>query len=185
MRTVSFVRVIAMVLLPVPAMAQGPASTFDALRMTLHRDDLVLVKHADGHRSRGRVESVTSDELIVRPISRFRGLRTGPNLSYKEERVIEIKRRDPVNRGFAIGLTAGVALGVSPCFMAGDPGDADCLVSLILATPFFALVGMGTGALIDASINKTMYRHPTPQRTVTIGPMMGRGATGLSVAFAF
>jgi hypothetical protein len=174
--------VIVITLLPITLAAQGPATTFDALRATLQPNDRVRVTHADGHRSRGRVQRITDTDVTVRPTSGFRGRRSGADLTYSEGDVLEIKRTDSLGRGFAIGMTTGLGLGSVGCFRGNQ---TDCALSLIFAAPPLMLIGMGVGALIDRSINETIFRGSQAKPVVSLVPHVGRRATGVSLALTF
>ena len=106
--------VAALTLFPSISGAQSPATSFEELRPLLPPGQEVIVRHADGRRTRERVLEVSASSLDMQSKSMNRRRALGPRTSYAESAITSIKRVDSVWQGLVIGSAAGVGWSWTP-----------------------------------------------------------------------
>ncbi len=177
--TVSTVFLFLAALAAATAHAQSPAS-FEALRAAgvLSPGDTVYVTDASGRRSKGPLERLQADSLLV--------LVDGRPRTYTPADVRRIQRGDSLVNGMLIGLAAGAAAGLITTTSICGTNDDECAVIVNLAVGLpVAAGGLGVGALVDSLIHKTIYRAGAGAGRVGVTPIIGPKRQGVLVAFAF
>ncbi len=150
---------IVMLVMPAPASAQEPLTSFEQLSSRVTIGDTLWVTDKDGRVTRGRLDQLTTGSLT---------LQTGRPKLFEAASINVIRQRqhDSVKTGALIGLGVGGAMGTAWCIGAvlDDSGDVDpkveCPEGLI-----FAGLGTLTGAGIDAIIPgrlTVIYRGQAP-----------------------
>lgn len=166
-------------MVPVNSCAQIPATSFDELSRILRSGQEVTVTSTDGHRSRGKVGTLTASTLVLEPPRKlFR--RRGPRQSIAESSVTTVTRVDSPWEGMLVGLAAGVV-------SVAIAGNA-------LPDPYFSPLlivgaGMGIGGAIDLTRNKIVYRVAAPRAvggaTLSLAPVINSNAKGVLLHFQF
>jgi hypothetical protein len=148
---------------PVAALAQQAARSFEELQARVKIGDIVFVVDDSGLETRGKVERVSDVSMWLT----VDGIRRG----FDENSIarIDLRRRDSVRNGLAIGLGSGALLG----FLAGRAADSptcprlgiECGQGALLGTVGGAVLGAVGGWLIDALTRnlEVIYLAPTPQ----------------------
>ena len=161
------------ILVPSPAPAQTPATSFAELRKILRDGETVIVTDTSGQRSKGRVTGVALSPPaleITAPKAR----------TFPESSVTEIRATDGLRNGALLGGSIGLGFAIWDYLIdPSEPGNA---------IVFTVAIGMGTaiGAGIDALIGgRVLYRPHPPRRSLTISPLATRARQGLVVSVRF
>jgi hypothetical protein len=164
---------LVVILVPSPAPAQTPATSFVELRKILKDGQTVIVTDTRGQRSKGKVYGVALSPPaleILAPKAR----------TFLESSVAEIRATDGLRNGALLGASIGLGFAMWDYLIdPSEPGNA---------VIFTVAIGMGTaiGAGIDALIGgKVLYRPGQPRRSVTISPLATRARQGLFVSVRF
>jgi hypothetical protein len=167
------------------ASAQQPESSFDTLGGRLRIGQPIWVTDSTGREVHGRLERLTSEELVFRTT----GLIT---LAPADVRLVRARDRDSIKNGTLIGLGIGAGLGTAWCIgaVADDSGEIDagveCAEGLIVFPALGAVIGLTVDALIPGS-KRIVYRAtPANDRgRVTLLPSVFGRFRGLRVVLDF
>ena len=177
-------------MLPVNSSAQAPVTSFDELSRILRSGQEVTVTHADGHRTRGKVEAVTTTTLTLGPLPRRLFRRPSRPQPVVESSVTTVTRKDSPLEGMLIGFAAGyIPIAIAGCAQDDGTGGGECLGSVVLAGPAIGFVGGIIGGLIDAKRNKIVYRAAAPRvvgrATLALAPVLGANTKGVLLRVQF
>ncbi len=168
------------VLLPaLTAGAQAPGPSLPDLRSQglVAPGDTVYVTDGRGQRTKGRLTELSATGLTLAA--------RGGARDFQSVDIVRIERGDSLENGMLIGLAAGI--GATVAFCKADTDSEAC--PYIVA--YFGLPAMGggaiLGALIDASVRKTLYLAAGERRLsrVTFSPAWSRTSKGVLVGWAF
>ena len=169
--------------LPMAAAAQSPTGSFGALAVGLRPGQEVIVRGADGERTKGRIAEISPAGLTL----------TVPD-GFDEERqafaagsVASVHKTDPVWNGLFLGLGAGLAateLWVhDQCGGRGSDRECEVIVSLVGWTAL-GIGGAVGGALIDKFHNTLVYRAGS-RAVVKVTPRVGLSRQAVAVSLSF
>ena len=168
------------------ASAQTPADSFAGLTAALKTGQQVVVTLHDVTDARGRaVEVVPVTGRVVSVIDKELVIRTGRGSGAREVRLAEnevrrIHKPDSPWPSALIGGGIGVLLAV-PYVNRPRPDLGDEAAGAEVAFP---VLGFIIGWVIDASVERTLYRSPR-QTTMFFTPTLGPGRVGIVVAMRF
>ena len=177
---------------------QGIATSLDALRSVLQPGDQVVF----AQRGTSPLASVfttgglwSGREVLVAEIAGDRLILVRKGLFHTEELVLPadaIRRIDIVDstrNGYLLGAVVGGVLGLAEVRAtsryARTSGECNlCPIGYAfgLLLPF---VGGGVGALIDSTINETVYEGASSRKRVVVGPLLDREHVGLLAQVRF
>jgi hypothetical protein len=159
---------------------QSVPESFGALRSILEPGHEVQVADETGRATRGKVVSISSQRLVI---SRPRFFWRAEELAFTTDRVSTIDIIDPIWNGALIGAGIGVAATFATCQGKKYENRTFCFA---FAGPAFLVVpAIAVGALVDRSINDSIYERPSQGPRVTIAPSFGRGVMGVSAHVSF
>jgi hypothetical protein len=173
---------------PVPAAAQEPATTFNALAGRVATGATLTVATDDGRKVTGRLVSL-SDAVIVLDGG------GGQTIQAQGVKTVAARGKRPVMKGFLIGLAAGAGLSILAVATAqcSSPEEGACDVAapaeagaVVLLTAIGAGVGAGVGAAMPRSTT-VVYRAPAASggAPIAFAPILSRGRAGLAVRMVF
>ena len=149
-RTMCVTLAVCLALYAGPVAAQTtPAQTFEDLRPRLEAGDSLILRDDSGRMTRGRLLSLTGDEIEVESVRWFR-LR---QQSFAEGSIRRIEIQDSTWNGGLIGLAVG-AIGM--VVIVQTCKKLACLLPFILSPA----VGFSVGVVVDQSMNETVYAPP-------------------------
>jgi hypothetical protein len=151
----------------VAAQTVAPVQSFRDLQPLVTSGQEVIVWQDDGRKGKGLVVSVSGDKLELRRPPRFIG--RDRHDVYVETAVTRIVARDSTLNGRLIGLGLGLLASVV-AYRTADPNDDD--LPELPYVVFSPLVGLVTGGVVDAAINRTLFVSPTAKR-ITLRPVVG------------
>ena len=165
------------------AHAQAKPASFGDLESVLKPGQKVVVTNETGRRTKGAVLSISTSELVLvlGPLNERR--------TFAGSVVKEVGDADSLLNGAGIGATVGAALG-----LAFVPAYYDCLRCGGDTTPaqlysVFGILGAVGGALagagIDSSMNKSLFVSSSPQRGITLSPLLGHERRGVVASLRF
>lgn len=128
----------------------------------LRPGDGVYVGMTNGQRIKADVSHLGADSLM---------LSNGLTLAERDIRVIQVQ--DPLWTGAAIGLGVGVAL------MATQPVGSDSPAAVVSGVALLLGLPAAVGAMIDASVHRTVYPGT---RTVQLSPTLTREGLGAQLS---
>lgn len=169
------------------ASAQEPATSFDALSTRLQAGQVIWVTDATGRETRGRLERLSADELVLADD----GSKT---FAAADVRRVRARDRDSLKNGTLIGLGIGAGLGTAWCIgaAADDSGDLDAGVECAEGFTVFPGLGALIGLAIDAVIPgrmRVIYEaspHQEARRArLVVAPLISSRVKGLAVSFVF
>ena len=174
---------------PVPAAAQEPATTFNALAGRVATGATLTVATDDGSKVTGRLVSL-SDAVIVLDGG------GGQTIPAQGVKTVAARGKRPVMKGFLIGLAAGAALGILSVATADDCDPTAGMACTFAAGVEFAgavlltAIGAGVGAGVGAAMPRSttvVYRAPAVPggAPIALAPILSRGRAGLAVRVAF
>ena len=173
-RTIGVTLVLCLALYAEPVAAQtAPAQTFEDLRPRLEAGDNLILRDDSGRTTRGRLVSLTDDEIEVESIRWFRSR----NGTFTEGSMRRIETLDSTWNGGLVGLAVGV---VGMVVIVQTCKDLGCLLPFILSPG----IGIGVGVLVDQSINETVY-EPPGRRTAGHSQQDGLRRVGLTARIRF
>ena len=165
------------------ARAQEVAGTFDQLRVLVKAGDTISVTDNAGRELTGKIAELSSTSLALL----VGGQRH--DLPAAEVNTIRQRRGDPLANGakwgFGIGATLGLLGGLAVANESDDDSDA---AFVVFGTLFYAGVGAGIGAGLDALIasRQVIYaRRSSASARLTLKPFATRRRQGAMVAIAF
>lgn len=156
------------------AAAQTPAQSFADLQPTVKFGQRLIVKGEDGRTTKGRLVSITGNQLEIR---RTRWFFREERRTFTEDSVQRIENRDSTWNGSLIGAGVGglvmfVSLEVPAC---NQPDDWSCMP--LLLSP---IAGWVVGDAIDGAINRPVFVSPRGTG-ITFWPLLGPARVGLAV----
>jgi len=164
------------------------ASSFEQLKLRVHKGDQVTVTTGDGKVTKGRLEEISGSTLRL--------VRNAMPVELPEANVLEIKKKDPIGNGALMGAGVGAGLGVllssGSCRSSGGLGRCagpEGVAGVALAIGVGAGLGAGIGVLADAVIkrNPVVYRGQPRTRTsrISFGPLLSAQRRGVGLSFSF
>ena len=168
MRAISTLAIVLFILSAAPARAQD---TFGDLIQKIHAGQQVIVVDQQGARTKGRVDTLSPDTLVVN---------SGLPRTFTPSDVRQVLKPDHVwdgaLKGAAFGLIPAVLIGVFDC--------DECVPGAIAV--LFVGAGAGTGLAIDAIAGpKTVFRGHAPSSHVSVVPIVGHNRRGVSASIRF
>jgi hypothetical protein len=140
----------------------------------------VTVTDATGRDTKGRIESLSSAEIVLRTPD---GLR---RWSDPDVRAIRQRRGDSLANGALIGFGVGAGLGIAGGVALLESGDSRAVVPALGA--LYGGLGAGIGVGIDALVTRTyvIYEPSGAARPrVRLMPLLAPEVRGLQVAVLF
>lgn len=159
--------------------AQAPDPSLPDLRSSglVAPGDTVYVTDGRGQRTKGRLTELSATGLTLAA--------RGGARDFRSVDIVRIERGDSLENGMLIGLFTGIGATVAFCKADTDPEACTYIVA------YFGLPAMGggaiLGALIDASVRKTLYlaAGERSRSRVTFSPAWSRTHKGVLVGWAF
>jgi hypothetical protein len=171
----------------VAAFAQEPAASFEALAGRVRIGQLIWVTDPTGREVRGRLERLSSDELVLQESHHL-------TLAAPDVRRVRARDRDSLKNGALIGLGIGGAMGAVWCIgaVADDSGDVDARVECAEGFTVFpglgALIGLAVDAVIPGKmrvIYQSSASQEAPRAQLMVAPLVSSRVKGLAILFAF
>ena len=166
-----------------PASSQVQSNPFEVLPLIVKVGQEVKVRGEAGRATRGKVVSISSNQLVV---ARSRRFRSRVEQLFAQDAIRTIEAVDSHWNGALFGVAASVGIFVvttRACARKPDTGVCQGVVApASLATVLAPFIGWG----IDDSINTTIYERPsqTPSR-ITLAPLLGRERIGVTAQVSF
>jgi hypothetical protein len=167
--------------------AQEVAPSFDALAGRIHVGDRIWVTDATGREVRGRLERLSSDELVLKDNG-------SDTFAAADVRRVRARDRDSLKNGTLIGLGVGGTMGTAWCIgaIADDSGDIDagveCAEGFTVFPGLGALIGLAVDALIPGKV-RVVYQASLPREasraSLMVVPLFSSRQRGLAVSFVF
>jgi hypothetical protein len=169
-------------LAPSPAHAQAPPPAAPALPSLLRPGDLVSVTDQAGQRTKGRVVASVPGTLTL-----FVG-RKDPSHLWKVDDVAKVVRHDSLVNGTLLGLAAGAAAGWIGVPIVCGRNDPECegnVAPIMLGVG--AAVAAAAGAIVDASITRTVYVGRTRRAppSISVSPILSMRQRGVTITARF
>jgi hypothetical protein len=167
--------------------AQEVAASFDALAGRIQVGDRIWVTDATGREVRGRLERLSSDELVLKA-------NRSETFAAADVRRVRARDRDSLKNGTLIGLGVGGAMGTAWCIgaIADDSGDIDARVECAEGFTVFPALGTLIGLAVDALIpgkRRVVYQASLPlevsRASLMVVPLLSSRQRGLAVSFVF
>jgi hypothetical protein len=171
---------IILLLLSSAAEAQSPNS-FDGLRAQglVQAGETVYVTDASGRRSKGRLQRVQADSILVTIDGRPR--------TYTAADITRIQRGDSVANGMLIGLGAGIGAAIittqNLCGTIDSDDECAVIANVAVGIPV-AAGGLALGALADALRHRTIWTASSTGR-IGVWPILAAGRRGLAFSVGF
>ena len=164
---------VAIVLTPLAASAQAPASSFEELRQVLKNGQRVVVTDTRGHQTTGDVVrgSPTDQSITI--------LAPEPR-RFTADIVAEVRTSDRLLNGALIGSAVGTCLAVWD--YAVDPSEPGNAAIFALAIGLGTGIGTGIDALIESRL---LYRRQRQSSTLNVSPLVSRNRRGVLVSVRF
>lgn len=175
----------AIVCVPARGAAQEPVASFDQLTTRLKVGDRIWVIDAGGRKTYGRIQSLSTDALIVDA--------DGPKkFTVSNLKLIQAHKRDSLKNGTLIGLAVGGSLAAVWCTAAAVSNDpnvdagVECAEGLISFAGLGTLLGLGLDALTPGK-GPVVYRSSGASGAArfSIAPFLTPRKRGIVVSFAF
>ena len=160
------------------ASGQTVPSTFQDLQFVVRPGDRVMVVDMEGTRTSGRISELDESALSIRSGDGER--------RFRPEQVLVIRHRQPdsIRNGVALGAAIGAGLGVITELSCG--GNDDYCPQPGWVTLGTTMWGMGIGMFADLlhETPRDVFRRGSDRasRSLTVAPLIGRGAAGGQVA---
>ena len=171
-----------LLLVAVPASGQEVTGTFEALDSLLKSGERIYVTDQNGGVVAGTVTTLTATSLEL-------VLNGGYRQQWDQTAVREIRRRDPLLNGIAIGAGVGLGFGLAFGIPLGElienetGGGAKATLTM---AALGVVAGMATGALVDAAAKgPVLFRSGGGCTTIRLQPILSNSAKGLQVGFRF
>lgn len=163
--------------------AQQVASSFDQLAVLVKPGDTITVSDVTGRETRGRIEKLSSDVLIL-------DTSAGPRqLGELDVAAITQRRSDSLKNGAIIGAAAGTAYFVTILTILSGTSDGGGPIVPAAIVGGVLTVGMGAaaGAGIDALISRrqVIYQKAPGRSRLGVSPLFGNGRRGAAVTVHF
>ena len=174
-----------LLLTPMLAFAQTPATTFADVPRVLETGRKVVVTEADGRRTKGRVAEITPSSIALLVRDEWG---TERRQVFSDGGIRTINRTDSVWNGLLIGLGAGIV--ASEVFVRQNCGprgyDNEC-AAIVTAVGWVTFVpgGATVGALIDKFTGNDLLYRAVSGSTFSIAPIVGPTIGGVAVSLRF
>lgn len=171
------------------ARARALPNSFEALPLVLKVGQELKVRDATGRATRGKVVSISDDELVVARLQNpFGFFRPRAKQAFARELVQSIAHVDSGWNGGLIGAAAGAGLLAALIQIECSPSCDDNFgrrgrweVGKFLFVP----VGLGIGWGLDEMINRPVYERQPQTPRVTIAPWLERDRKGVMAHVQF
>lgn len=169
---------------PVPA-------SLNELRAILDPGDEVVVRDAAGPKTRGRVSSISTDQVVIFQEAStpfLRRIRRPQERAFRADVVTRVDIVDSTRNGTLIGAAAGVgiAFGISRWEESAVPDSSNLKgLATVLFGGLSIVASSAAGHLLDLSINDPIYERPSQMRRVSFVPLLGRERIGLMARVHF
>ena len=159
--------------------------SFEALNSILDPGYEVVVRDEAGRKTRGRVSSISGEEVVVINRPRLFGyLRSPQEHAFRADAVTRVEIVDSTWNGIAIGAAVGVGLAFG-LWQGTDTDDFGVGLLYFVSATAALPASMLAGRDIDLSINESIYERPSPAPRVTVAPLIGRDQRGFAVRVSF
>ena len=169
---------LALLLLPPPAMSQEPVMSFEDLRqLGIKPNDTVYVTDTTGRTVKDKIDSLSDDSLTLR--------REGV---LQESEVNRIEVGDSLQEGIWLGVALGIGVGYAAVHASCDLPDDECAAIVTNAIGIPATVGGAIlGAIIDASRRRTVFASPARSRArrLELSPFLSHATRGIRMSLRF
>lgn len=175
----------ALLLAPATALAQVPSPNVDELARALQPGQEVIVRGADGHKTKGEVIDVNGSALTVVVRDWWGGGER--RLRFEQPAIATIHRTDSVWNGLLIGFAAGVlSAEVWRYKECGARGYDDECSAIVSAVGYLTMVpgGVAIGGLIDRFTNKLVYRAGG-RAALHVRPVVSPSEAAVAVSLRF
>jgi hypothetical protein len=189
---------------------QAAARSFDSLPAVLKRGHEIVVTTTRGERRRGRVVSISPEQVVVAaPVSAGEWEAIPPMLGpllWEVDAGIMLKRRlfpaadrtfteasvnridivDPAGNGALLGGLAGTAIAGAVYLAERSAPDSSLKgIYTFMAIVWGVPMSFRVGHVFDRAINRAIYLRPVPARpAVMLAPLVAPGVTGIVVNVA-
>ena len=160
--------------------------SFEALNAILEPGYEVVVWDEEGRKTRGRVLSISGEEVVVTRRRLFFGrFRSLEELVFGADSITRVEIVDSTWNGIAIGTVVGTGLvfGLWQAVLHTKDDDAAFLYAYLAGGAL--VLRPIAGHEIDLAINESIYERPSPAPRVTVAPLIGRDQKGLAVRVGF
>ena len=161
------------------------AESFETLPSILEPGHEVVVMDNEGRRTRGRVLSISRDQLVIsRPRRLF--FRPAQERAFAEGTVRRIEIVDSTKNGILIGAAVGAGLVVGVAFWEertvpdGNLKGAWTFMAIISAI-FYPFIGHGE----DLRKNEPIYEQSLRTPQIALVPLLGRDQQGIVARVSF
>lgn len=172
----------AATLVPIDAVAQELAGTFDQLRVLIKTGDRVTVTDTAGRETRGTVAGLSASDLVLE-VERDR--RSIPEADID---TIRARRSDSLANGAKWGLLIGAALGLAGGIAVANEYDDDGAGFVVGATLVYGGLGSAVGVGVDALMTSSQViyaRRTSAAGRIEIAPRLAPGRQTLLVSVRF
>lgn len=169
---------VPLMLLTANAFAQPSPPSFEGLRGRVRDGDTLEITRVDGRTFVGRVSRVSPEALTI-------DTRAGEETLTPSD-AERIVRRDSLDNGLLWGLLGGLVASEMMLRSACGPRgyDHECRVNAgLLLVPIGLGAGIGVGLLADSGVKRTVFSAPGAR--VSVAPVIGRKAVGVSAQLSF
>ena len=172
---------VLLLVISTPALPQTPAASFEQLiaEGAIQPRQTVYVTDVWGHRVKAKLTELRPGTLVLTQGSE--------QIPVTEATVSRIQRADSLQNGLWLGLGAGLAAAwIAPNLLCDLPDD-ECAAIVFAAVGLPSIAaGSVTGALIDASIKKTVFQSSgTDTARIRIAPVLGGRRIGVLATIRF
>ena len=162
--------------------------SFEALNSILDPGYEVVVWDEAGRKTRGRVSSISGEEVVVTRRRRWFGsFRSPEELVFGADSITRVDIVDSTWNGALIGAAIAPALvyGVWRCEDNTFPDSNLKGAGTMLVGGMGAFLLIHAGHHIDLSNNESIYERPSQASRVTVAPLIGRDQKSLAVRVSF
>ena len=154
----------------------------------------VVVCDDAGRKTRGRVSSISGEEVVVTRKGRFFRWFRSPlfdvfaseeDLPFGADRITRIDIVDSTWNGTAIGAAVGSGLMFGLWQAATHTNDFPAGFLYAWFAGAAPVVGIAAGHDIDLAINESVYERPSNIPRLTVAPLLGRHRGGLMLLVSF
>ena len=166
-------------------------ASFDALHAILDTGCEVVVRDAAGRKTRGRVSSISDDQIVIfregaTPFLRL--INPAVERRFPVDSVTRIDMVDSTWNGTFIGAAVGVGLafGISRWEETAVPNSNNLKgLGTLVFGGLSIVVSSAVGHLIDLSMNAPIYERPSQTPRISFVPLLGRERIGLMARVHF
>jgi hypothetical protein len=170
---------------------QSAMASFDALHAILDTGYEVVVRDSAGRKARGRVSSISDDQIVIfeegtTPLLRL--TKSAVERRFPADSVTRIDIVDSTWNGTLIGAAAGVGLafGISRWEESAVPNSNSMKgLGTLVFGGLSIVVSSAVGHLIDLSMNAPIYERRSQTSRISLVPLLGRERIGLMARVHF